>query len=77
MSPTDDDFKTRIMGWRLAGSRKHYADYQDPNEDALKYMTADFSRFGARVYKSLVERLVQQSKKIQELESKLEALRRQ
>ncbi len=71
-SPTDDDFKTRIMGWRPSGSRKHYADYQNPDEDALKYMTANFSRSAGQEYRSLVERLGKQTQQIRDLQAQLD-----
>jgi hypothetical protein len=74
-APADDDFKTRVMGWRPIGSRKHYVDYWNPDEDALKYMTADFSRSGGQAFRSLVEKLEQQSLQIRKLQTELDEVR--
>jgi len=77
MSPTDDDFnKTRIMGWRLVGSRKHYEDYRNPNEDAVKYMSADFARDREGVRRKLAGKLAKRDAEIQELKAEVETLRK-
>lgn len=74
-TPTDDDFKVRIMGWRLAGSRKNYANYDNADEDALKYTTADFSRDSEQAYKSVIEKLATQMEIIRILQIEVDALK--